>query len=321
MGCLKLHHYHCVRALDENASNRLRVLGKNDATAQNRINYSPYGKILREYVSSSGREKYLTTHHERDKETALDYRGARFYDSDVGRFLSLDPLAVDYPTLSDYCYVAGNPIIYVDPDGKKIVFPSLLTQFGKDFQRDLNILYRGKYGRALIRDVHSSSTLVNIEDAGSMFTDDRGDVLNSGTRGDGPSGTDARYGNIDLQYAQREGVTVGGTNAYSFLVLAHEMVHARDIANDFFRKLNQRVIDGEVTLPQMDVPNEIGEIRAMIYTNMIRNEHGLGEVRTTYKNAKGEDVKLLQDDGVTPIKDYGFDVTEGLFEEETSGNE
>ncbi|MBL0051175.1 MAG: hypothetical protein IPP29_06450 [Bacteroidetes bacterium] len=38
-------------------------------------------------------EKYLTTHHQRDEETGLDYRGARFYDCDVARFLSLDPLA------------------------------------------------------------------------------------------------------------------------------------------------------------------------------------------------------------------------------------
>jgi hypothetical protein len=50
----------------------------------------------------------------------LDYRGARYYDADVARFLSLDPLAVNYPTLSDYNYVAGNPVILVDPDGRDL---------------------------------------------------------------------------------------------------------------------------------------------------------------------------------------------------------
>lgn len=79
--------------------------------------YYPYGKTLREYSNGSV-EKYLTTQHERDVETGLDYRGARFYDGDVGRFLSLDPLAANYPSLSDYCYVAGNPVIFIDPDGK-----------------------------------------------------------------------------------------------------------------------------------------------------------------------------------------------------------
>lgn len=48
------------------------------------------------------------------------YKEARYYDSDVARFLSLDPKARDYPSLSDYCYVAGNPLIFVDSDGKDI---------------------------------------------------------------------------------------------------------------------------------------------------------------------------------------------------------
>nr|MBK9649932.1 RHS repeat-associated core domain-containing protein [Bacteroidota bacterium] len=83
--------------------------------------YYPYGKILREYVQGQ-QEKYLTTHHQRDEETGLDYRGARFYDCDVARFLSLDPLAVKYVQMSPYCYVANTPINAIDPDGKDIIF-------------------------------------------------------------------------------------------------------------------------------------------------------------------------------------------------------
>nr|WP_288837769.1 RHS repeat-associated core domain-containing protein [uncultured Flavobacterium sp.] len=83
------------------------------------LDYFSYGKILREYDGGAG-DRYLTTNHERDKETGLDYRGARYYDSDVARFLSLDPLAAKYPNLSAYNYVAGNPIVFIDPDGKDI---------------------------------------------------------------------------------------------------------------------------------------------------------------------------------------------------------
>ena len=83
------------------------------------MDYFPYGKVLREFIKTP--EKYVTTHHQRDKETGLDYRGARFYDSDVARFLSLDPAAAEYPSLSDYCYVGNNPIAFIDPDGKRIV--------------------------------------------------------------------------------------------------------------------------------------------------------------------------------------------------------
>ncbi|MNU74914.1 hypothetical protein D3C71_644270 [compost metagenome] len=85
----------------------------------NAVDYYPYGKVLREYDNGAG-DRYLSTQHERDKETGLDYRGARYYDSDIARFLSLDPLAAKYPMLSPYNYVAGNPIIFIDPDGREI---------------------------------------------------------------------------------------------------------------------------------------------------------------------------------------------------------
>ena len=42
----------------------------------------------------------------------------RDYDSDVARFLSLDPLAAEFPAWSDYNYVLGNPVMFIDPDGK-----------------------------------------------------------------------------------------------------------------------------------------------------------------------------------------------------------
>jgi RHS repeat-associated protein len=54
----------------------------------------------------------------RDTKAALDYRGARYYDSDVARFLSVDPLANKYPAWSTYNYVLGNPISYIDPTGR-----------------------------------------------------------------------------------------------------------------------------------------------------------------------------------------------------------
>lgn len=82
--------------------------------------YFPYGKVLREYVNTStgDPEKFLTTQHERDKETGLDYRGARFYDSDVARFLSIDPMQIARLHLTPYNYVSGNPIKRIDPDGR-----------------------------------------------------------------------------------------------------------------------------------------------------------------------------------------------------------
>ncbi|MEZ4986388.1 MAG: DUF5675 family protein [Saprospiraceae bacterium] len=88
-----------------------------DYVAEYVADYYPFGKVLREWVNCEV-ERYLTTQHERDKETGYDYRGARFYDADLGRFLSVDPLAAEYAAWSTYVYVLDNPVRLVDPDGR-----------------------------------------------------------------------------------------------------------------------------------------------------------------------------------------------------------
>jgi RHS repeat-associated protein len=48
------------------------------------------------------------------------YFGARYYSSDLGIWISVDPLASKYSNLSPYAYVANNPIKLVDPNGMEI---------------------------------------------------------------------------------------------------------------------------------------------------------------------------------------------------------
>jgi RHS repeat-associated protein len=57
------------------------------------------------------------------QETGYTDFGARLYDNLVPRFITVDPLAQKYPSLSPYCFVANNPIRYIDPDGREIVDP------------------------------------------------------------------------------------------------------------------------------------------------------------------------------------------------------
>ena len=60
------------------------------------------------------------TGKERDRETGFSYFGARYYDSDLsGLFLSVDPMADKYPSISPYAYCAWNPVKLVDPDGRE----------------------------------------------------------------------------------------------------------------------------------------------------------------------------------------------------------
>ena len=61
------------------------------------------------------------TGKERDSETGFSYFGARYYDSDIlTGWLSVDPMADKYPSLSPYAYCGWNPIRLVDPNGEDI---------------------------------------------------------------------------------------------------------------------------------------------------------------------------------------------------------
>jgi len=47
--------------------------------------------------------------------------GARMYDPRLGRWLSLDLAARNYPGVSDYSFALNNPLIFIDPDGRVVV--------------------------------------------------------------------------------------------------------------------------------------------------------------------------------------------------------
>jgi RHS repeat-associated protein len=60
------------------------------------------------------------TGKERDSESGLDYFGARYNGSTMGRFMTPDPLGgklVDPQTLNRYSYVINNPLRFTDPTG------------------------------------------------------------------------------------------------------------------------------------------------------------------------------------------------------------
>ncbi len=63
---------------------------------------------------------YTFSAKEKDSETNLSYFGARYYTSDLGIWLSVDPMSAKYPSLSPYTYCADNPVKLVDPNGEEI---------------------------------------------------------------------------------------------------------------------------------------------------------------------------------------------------------
>ena len=85
------------------------------------LQYMPYGEPLVNERTTSYEERFTFTGKERDSETGYGYFGARYYDSDfLTGWLSVDPMADKYPSLSPYAYCAWNPVKLVDPDGRDI---------------------------------------------------------------------------------------------------------------------------------------------------------------------------------------------------------
>jgi RHS repeat-associated protein len=92
-----------------------------NAQVVQQVYYAPFGEIISEYNAYWHNGKipdYMFNAKELDEENGMYYYSARYYASPV--FTSRDPLFEKYPTLSPYAYCANNPIIYIDPDGKRI---------------------------------------------------------------------------------------------------------------------------------------------------------------------------------------------------------
>lgn len=92
--------------------------------------YYPFGMTLQQqnfYSQNATENKYLYNGKELQNDqlagNTLDWYdyGARFYDATLGRWHVVDPLAEKYYSISPYAYVANNPIIRIDPDGRDIV--------------------------------------------------------------------------------------------------------------------------------------------------------------------------------------------------------
>ena len=100
--------------------------------------YYPFGGQMpgRSMNMANPNDLYKFTGHERDTEAGimLDFMNARTYDPEIGRFLQRDPILFEMPPnklidihdarlmgFSPYNYTYNNPLIFIDPDGRKVV--------------------------------------------------------------------------------------------------------------------------------------------------------------------------------------------------------
>ncbi len=164
-------------------------------TATQVAEYYPFGSTYAP-LSPAGTNKYLYNGKEKQDDvlssTALDEYdyGARFYDPQIGRWHTLDPLAeMDYSG-STYSYVSNAPINLIDPDGRA----------GSDFNDD----------NETKKSIISSSYLPNV--ISSTHTDEDGNVLAVYNDGDlgiyvHPNGTESS--DVDKKHS-KSNTSAGG---------------------------------------------------------------------------------------------------------------
>jgi RHS repeat-associated protein len=92
-------------------------------TVEEESDYYPFGT---EVVVTSGQNHYKFTGKERDTETNVDYFGARYYTSNMGRWMNPDqPFADQNPadpqSWNLYEYARNNPLRNIDIDGFKVL--------------------------------------------------------------------------------------------------------------------------------------------------------------------------------------------------------
>jgi RHS repeat-associated protein len=128
------------------------VLLDQAARITSELTYYPYG--LSRYSSNGAAVKHQFTGKELDF-SGLNYFGARYYDSKIAQFISVDPLVEDLPhntsiqmdylldphMANAYAYGMGNPLKYIDPDGRKFEFAKGSTsEFKKQIKQMIKYL-------------------------------------------------------------------------------------------------------------------------------------------------------------------------------------
>ena len=159
--------------------------------------YLPYGELLVDEHSSSEDLPYKFNGKQFDEETGLYYYGARYLNPMASIWYGVDPLVEKYMNLSAFIYCHGNPIRFIDFDGRwfwekdenlhaeKNDNTKTMADFGGLHKKNaLEILHRnkiriGKGGKIKVKDL--SKLTLNKNSLYVMMADKSGVVLEDKT--------------------------------------------------------------------------------------------------------------------------------------------
>ena len=118
-----------AQALHHDALGSIVATTDNTGAVKSETIYDAFGNIQEEKGKSANKFGY--TGHQMDKESGLIYFQARYYDPQIGRFITQDPFEGDWMTpmsLHRYLYAYGNPTSYIDVDGNIAILAEAANQ-------------------------------------------------------------------------------------------------------------------------------------------------------------------------------------------------
>ncbi len=165
--------------------------------------YDSFGNVIEQVGDIEN--NYTYTGRELDKESGLYFYRARYYPSDTGRFITVDPIGF-IGGLNLYAYVGNNPMNWIDPFG--------LTQ--EDVDRAKEVL------KEFYPEYYNEEAEVSFDDFNELPPGDS-------------AGTDIWTGDIELKNEYKE--ELSGPEKEALLTsLAHEYQHSND-------SILQRILD------------------------------------------------------------------------------
>jgi len=138
----------------------VRTVYGEDGVAEQLLTYDLFGGIIPELSTGMGMQPYGYNGKELDHTHGLDWYdyGARYYDSPIGRWTTMDPLCEKYYNVSPYVYCLNNPVRLVDYKGMApsdffLTVDKAAIDFGL-YYNDNSIRERTEYGSTIIKVVN-----------------------------------------------------------------------------------------------------------------------------------------------------------------------
>jgi RHS repeat-associated protein len=289
-----------------------RVVADANGNVVQATHYYPYGMPFAEsYAQDVQKRKYIGK--ELDTENGLNLYDYDKRMQDGLQFISIDPMAEKYYSVSPYAYCMGNPVNYVDLrgdtitttiDGKRYYWGKVGKKYGfigtdgalysgkneyaKSLTKALNSLRKKEVGRKLVNSLaNSKDRTVDIKDgeSNSAYTDGSTILWNE------------KHQNKD---APRP----------SFIGLGHEMAHIQDQWNG---TLSLRVWH-IVSIPKKgDIAIRNAEKYATHIENQIRAEHNI-PLRTHYYHEQPSGIGYPPSSIINPKDNSSLFYTNGLHQ-------